>query len=128
MPVGRADVGFLPGGLEEKLDPWMSAIHDAIVALTDRNSSNDARRLIDELTAYYGPDCADAYMSMYECFADSLLRTLEQFVAQDWTDWGAPEAGTTAQSSPRKLSVDALVELGALLSALAERPLKALDE
>ena len=51
VPVGRADVGFLPGGLEEKLDPWMSAIHDAIVALTDRNSSRDARRLIDELTA-----------------------------------------------------------------------------
>lgn len=50
VPVGRADVGFLPGGLEEKLDPWMSAIHDAIVALTDRNSSHDARRLIDGLT------------------------------------------------------------------------------
>jgi PhoH-like ATPase len=51
VPVGRADVGFLPGGLDEKLDPWMSAIHDAIVALTDRNSSRDARSLIDELTA-----------------------------------------------------------------------------
>ncbi|MDJ0770020.1 MAG: PhoH family protein [Ilumatobacter sp.] len=51
VPVGRADVGFLPGGLEEKLDPWMSAIHDAIVALTDRNSSHDARHLIEELTA-----------------------------------------------------------------------------
>ena len=51
VPVGRADVGFLPGGLDEKLDPWMSAIHDAIVALTDRGSSSDARRLIDELTA-----------------------------------------------------------------------------
>jgi PhoH-like ATPase len=51
VPVGRADVGFLPGGLDEKLDPWMSAIHDAVVALTDRASSRDARRLIDELTA-----------------------------------------------------------------------------
>ncbi len=51
VPVGRADVGFLPGGLDEKLDPWMSAIHDAIVALTDRSSSRDARRLIEELTA-----------------------------------------------------------------------------
>ncbi|HEX9259573.1 MAG TPA: PhoH family protein [Acidimicrobiales bacterium] len=50
VPVGRADVGFLPGGLEEKLDPWMSAIHDAIVALTDRRSTRDARVLIDELT------------------------------------------------------------------------------
>jgi PhoH-like ATPase len=49
VPVGRAEVGFLPGGLDEKLDPWMSAIHDAIVALTDRHSSRDARALIDEL-------------------------------------------------------------------------------
>jgi PhoH-like ATPase len=50
VPVGRADVGFLPGDLDEKLDPWMSAIHDAIVALTDQRSSRDARGLIDELT------------------------------------------------------------------------------
>ena len=50
IPVGRADVGFLPGGLDEKLDPWMSAIHDAIVALTDQHSSRDARTLIDELS------------------------------------------------------------------------------
>jgi len=49
VPVGRADVGFLPGGLEEKLDPWMSAIHDAIVALTDQRSNHDARRMIDDL-------------------------------------------------------------------------------
>ena len=51
VPVGRADVGFLPGGLDEKLDPWMAAIHDAVVALTDQGSNTDARRLIDELTA-----------------------------------------------------------------------------
>jgi PhoH-like ATPase len=50
VPVGRAEVGFLPGGLEEKLDPWMAAIHDALVALTDRRSARDARSLIDELT------------------------------------------------------------------------------
>ncbi len=50
VPVGRADLGFLPGGLDEKLDPWMAAVHDAIVALTDRRSSTDARTLIDELT------------------------------------------------------------------------------
>ena len=49
VPVGRADVGFLPGGLDEKLDPWMSAIHDAIVALTDQRSSNHAKRLIEDL-------------------------------------------------------------------------------
>jgi PhoH-like ATPase len=50
VPVGRADVGFLPGGLDEKLDPWMAAIHDAVVALTDRGSINDARNMVDELT------------------------------------------------------------------------------
>jgi PhoH-like ATPase len=50
VPVGRADVGFLPGGLDEKLDPWMLAIHDAVVALTDQGNNRDARRLIDELT------------------------------------------------------------------------------
>jgi PhoH-like ATPase len=50
VPVGRADVGFLPGGLDEKLDPWMAAIHDAVVALTDRGSIHDARDLVEELT------------------------------------------------------------------------------
>jgi PhoH-like ATPase len=50
VPVGRADVGFLPGGLDEKLDPWMSAIHDAIVALTDQRNNRDARQLMEELT------------------------------------------------------------------------------
>ena len=50
VPVGRADVGFLPGGLDEKLDPWMAAIHDAVVALTDRGCINDARAMVDELT------------------------------------------------------------------------------
>ena len=51
VPVGRADVGFLPGGLDEKLDPWMAAIHDAVVALSERRSSSEARSLVDELTA-----------------------------------------------------------------------------
>ena len=51
VPVGRADVGFLPGGLDEKLDPWMSAIHDSIVALTDQRNSRDARTMMEELTS-----------------------------------------------------------------------------
>lgn len=50
VPVGRADVGFLPGGLDEKLDPWMAAIHDAVVALTDRGNIQDAHDMVDELT------------------------------------------------------------------------------
>lgn len=51
VPVGRADVGFLPGGLDEKLDPWMSAIHDAVVALTEHRSNHDARSLLADLEA-----------------------------------------------------------------------------
>lgn len=50
VAVGHADVGFLPGGLDEKLDPWMAAIHDAVVALTDLGSSHDAKTLIAQLT------------------------------------------------------------------------------
>ncbi|MFT5026342.1 MAG: PhoH-like ATPase [Ilumatobacter sp.] len=50
VPVGRADVGFLPGGLDEKLDPWMAAIHDAVAALTEMGSSHDAGNLVAELT------------------------------------------------------------------------------
>jgi PhoH-like ATPase len=51
VPVGKAELGFLPGGLDEKLDPWMTAVHDALVALTDTRSHADARAIIDEMTA-----------------------------------------------------------------------------
>lgn len=51
VPVGRAEVGFLPGGLDEKLDPWMAAIHDAVVALTEQRSHHDARSLLADLEA-----------------------------------------------------------------------------
>jgi len=50
VPVGKAELGFLPGSLDEKLDPWMTAVHDALVALTERRSHADARAVLDELT------------------------------------------------------------------------------
>ncbi len=46
VPVGRADVGFLPGTLEEKLGPWMEAVVDAIVALGDGMSHREAREML----------------------------------------------------------------------------------
>ena len=49
VPVGKAELGFLPGGLEEKLDPWMTAVNDALVALTDTRSHADARAILDEM-------------------------------------------------------------------------------
>jgi PhoH-like ATPase len=32
--VGRQDIGFLPGAVDEKLGPWMEAVTDAMVALS----------------------------------------------------------------------------------------------
>lgn len=49
VPVGKAELGFLPGSLDEKLEPWMTAVHDALVALTERRSHADARAVLDEL-------------------------------------------------------------------------------
>lgn len=49
VPVGKAELGFLPGTLDEKLNPWMVAVHDALVALTERRSHADAKAVLDEL-------------------------------------------------------------------------------
>lgn len=50
VPVGKAELGFLPGDLAEKLDPWMTAVTDALVALTDTRSHADARAILEEMT------------------------------------------------------------------------------
>lgn len=49
VPVGKADVGYLPGSLDEKLEPWMSAVIDALAALTEDRSYLSAREVIDDL-------------------------------------------------------------------------------
>ncbi len=46
VPVGR-EIGFLPGTLEEKLNPWMQPIHDALELLSDLNMGTDHRRSTD---------------------------------------------------------------------------------
>lgn len=51
VPVGKAELGFLPGSLDEKLHPWMGAVTDALVALTEHRSHADARALLDEMCA-----------------------------------------------------------------------------
>lgn len=51
VPVGKSELGFLPGSLDDKLDPWMMAVTDALVALTDTRSHADAKALLDEMTA-----------------------------------------------------------------------------
>lgn len=49
VPVGKAELGYLPGTLDEKLDPWMAAITDAVYALTEERSQEDATRVLDEV-------------------------------------------------------------------------------
>ncbi len=46
VAVGR-EIGFLPGTLEEKLNPWMQPIHDALELLSDLNMGSDHRRSAD---------------------------------------------------------------------------------
>ncbi len=46
VSMGR-ELGFLPGSLEEKLNPWMQPIHDALELLSDLNMGTDHRRSAD---------------------------------------------------------------------------------
>ncbi|MBE7504495.1 MAG: PhoH family protein [Verrucomicrobiales bacterium] len=50
ISVGK-EIGFLPGTLEEKLNPWMQPIHDALELLSDLNMGNENRRTADLMRA-----------------------------------------------------------------------------
>jgi PhoH-like ATPase len=43
------ELGYLPGTLEEKLNPWMQPIHDALELLSDLNMGQESRRSQDFL-------------------------------------------------------------------------------
>jgi len=49
VAVGRQEVGFLPGDLNEKLAPWMAAVHDNLYALFSDAGGEGARNAIEEL-------------------------------------------------------------------------------
>ena len=51
VAVGRQELGYLPGTMEEKLDPWMGAIHDAVVAMSDGRRKGAADEIIAQITA-----------------------------------------------------------------------------
>ena len=51
VAVGHQELGYLPGTMEEKLDPWMSAIHDAVVAMSDGRRKGLADQTIGQITA-----------------------------------------------------------------------------
>ncbi len=48
VAVGRQEVGYLPGDLSEKLEPWMAAVHDNLYALFGR-SEGSVRDTVEEL-------------------------------------------------------------------------------
>jgi PhoH-like ATPase len=49
VAVGRQEVGFLPGDLDEKLSPWMAAVHDNLYALFSGGDATSARSAVEEL-------------------------------------------------------------------------------
>lgn len=51
VAVGRQELGYLPGTKEEKLDPWMGAIHDAVVAMSDGRRKGVADETITQITS-----------------------------------------------------------------------------
>ncbi len=51
VAVGRQDLGYLPGTLEEKLDPWMGAVHDAVVAVSDGRRKSTADETLAQISA-----------------------------------------------------------------------------
>jgi PhoH-like ATPase len=43
VPVGRQELGFLPGDVDEKISPWMKAIHDTMAQLFRGTHDADRR-------------------------------------------------------------------------------------
>jgi PhoH-like ATPase len=48
IALGRQEVGFLPGDLNDKLEPWMAAVHDNLYALFGGEGANPGDA-VDEL-------------------------------------------------------------------------------
>lgn len=49
VAVGRQEVGFLPGDLNEKLAPWMAAVNDNLYALFSEGGGDGAKAAVEEL-------------------------------------------------------------------------------
>ena len=75
VSMGR-EIGFLPGTLEEKLNPWMQPIHDALELLGDLNMGHESRRsgdlmrsgsvVVEALSYIRGRSIAHQYMIIDE--------------------------------------------------------------
>lgn len=49
IAVGRQEIGYLPGDLDEKLSPWMAAIYDNLYALFSDSTPDEARAAVQDL-------------------------------------------------------------------------------
>jgi PhoH-like ATPase len=49
VAVGRQEVGYLPGDLDDKLAPWMAAVYDNLYALFSGGDATSARSAVEEL-------------------------------------------------------------------------------
>jgi PhoH-like ATPase len=75
VSMGR-EIGFLPGTLEEKLNPWMQPIQDALELLGDLNMGHESRRsgdlmrsgsvVVEALSYIRGRSIAHQYMIIDE--------------------------------------------------------------
>jgi PhoH-like ATPase len=48
FPMGK-DIGYLPGSVEEKLNPWMQPIYDNLALLLDGRPAGNGARTVDDL-------------------------------------------------------------------------------
>lgn len=70
MPMGK-DIGYLPGNISEKLDPWMQPIYDALNVLTGKNGKlhieqNINQISVEPLTYIRGRSIHDQFMIIDE--------------------------------------------------------------
>ncbi len=49
VAVGRQEIGFLPGDLDDKLAPWMAAVYDNLYALFSDSDPQHSRDAVEEL-------------------------------------------------------------------------------
>lgn len=73
-PLGKQDIGFLPGTIDEKLDPWMCPIYDAFDVIKGKNIGSGKKLVaesgkiqIEALTYIRGRSIHNQFIIVDEC-------------------------------------------------------------
>ena len=93
VAVGRQEVGYLPGDLDEKLSPWMAAVHDNLYSLFRRD---------DDAAAWGGSGSHD-HRHTQEA-VDALLERGQLEMARSPTCAVAPSPTSTSSWTRRRTS------------------------